>query len=150
MNRLLLPLITILCGAFNALAQQKTVTIATVFGPDMNKLKELSTKFEQKNSDIKLEWVMVEWNALKQLLMTDFASGRGKFDVVFLGLDDIPIFAKRGWLRPMERLPADYDVEDVFKSIRDGLSYEGQLYALPFYGESSILMYERIFSRPKA
>ncbi|MBV8416522.1 MAG: sugar ABC transporter substrate-binding protein, partial [Verrucomicrobia bacterium] len=54
-----------------------------------------------------------------------------------------PIFAKRGWLRPFENLPSDYDLDDVFKSIRDGLSYDGKLYALPFYGESSMLMYRK-------
>jgi sorbitol/mannitol transport system substrate-binding protein len=30
-----------------------------------------------------------------------------------------PIFAKRGWLKEMENIPAEYDVEDVFKSLRD-------------------------------
>ena len=34
----------------------------------------------------------------------------------------------------------DKVIDDVFKSIRDGLSYEGKLYALPFYGESSMLI----------
>jgi sorbitol/mannitol transport system substrate-binding protein len=43
----------------------------------------------------------------------------------------------------MGNLPADFDLEDVFKSLRDGLSYEGKLYALPFYGESSMLMYRK-------
>ena len=42
-----------------------------------------------------------------------------------------------------EDLPADFDVDDVFKSLRDGLSYDGKLYALPFYGESSMLMYRK-------
>ena len=34
-------------------------------------------------------------------------------------------------------------VDDIFKSLRDGLSYDGKLYALPFYGESSMLMYRK-------
>src|SRR5205823_692021 len=40
-------------------------------------------------------------------------------------------------------IPASYDVDDVFKSLRDGLSQDGKLYALPFYGESSMLMYRK-------
>jgi sorbitol/mannitol transport system substrate-binding protein len=56
---------------------------------------------------------------------------------------ETPIFAKRGWLKEIANIPADYDVDDVFKSIRDGLSYNGKLYALPFYGESSMLMYRK-------
>jgi sorbitol/mannitol transport system substrate-binding protein len=47
------------------------------------------------------------------------------------------------WLSAMENLPAEYDIEDVFKSIRDGLSHDGKLYALPFNGESSMMMYRK-------
>ncbi len=43
----------------------------------------------------------------------------------------------------MEGLSSDYDVDDLFKSIRDGLSYDGKLFAVPFYGESSFMMYRK-------
>jgi len=85
----------------------------------------------------------VEENILRQKVTTDVSQGSGQYDLVFIGLYDTPIFAKRGWLRAFENLPANYDLEDVFKSIRDGLSYDGKLYALPFYGESSMLMYRK-------
>ncbi len=86
---------------------------------------------------------MVEENILRQRVTTDVSTGSGQFDLVFIGLYETPIFAKRGWLKEMGNIPADYDIDDVFKSIRDGLSYEGKLYALPFYGESSMLMYRK-------
>src|SRR6202047_3263308 len=144
MKRFTSPLLaTILLSAMSAFAQQKTVTIATVNNPDMIELKKLSPKFEEKNPDIKLNWVIVEENVLRQRVTTDVSTGSGQFDIVFIGLYETPIFAKRGWLRPMGNLPADFDLEDVFKSIRDGLSYDGKLYALPFYGESSMLMYRK-------
>jgi sorbitol/mannitol transport system substrate-binding protein len=144
MKRLASPLLAaVLLSAASAFAQQKTVTIAVVNNPDQIELKKLSSKFEQSNPDIKLNWVIVEENILRQRVTTDVSQGSGQFDLVFVGLYDTPIFAKRGWLRPMENLPADYDLEDVFKSVRDGLSYEGKLYALPFYGESSMLMYRK-------
>src|SRR5215469_9032639 len=106
--------------AASALAQQKTVTIAVVNNPDMIRLKKLANKFEEKNPDVKLNWVVVEENILRQRVTTDVSQGSGQFDLVYLGLYETPIFAKRGWLRPFENLPADYDLEDVFKSIRDG------------------------------
>jgi sorbitol/mannitol transport system substrate-binding protein len=135
--------LTLLLTAVSVLAQQKTVTIATVNNPNMIELKKLSPKFEEKNPDIKLNWVIVEENVLRQRVTTDVSTGSGQFDIVFIGLYETPIFAKRGWLRPFGELPADYDIEDVFKSLRDGLSYQGKLYALPFYGESSMLMYRK-------
>jgi sorbitol/mannitol transport system substrate-binding protein len=144
MLRLAPPLfLTILLSAIAALAQQKTVTIATVNNPDMVELKKLSPKFEEKNPDIKLKWVIVEENVLRQRVTTDVTTKSGQFDIVFIGLYETPIFAKQGLLRPYEDLPADFDLDDIFKSLRDGLSFDGKLYALPFYGESSMLMYRK-------
>jgi sorbitol/mannitol transport system substrate-binding protein len=143
LKRLLLPLLAFTLGSSVVQAQQKTVTIATVNNPAMIELKKLSSKFESANPDIKLNWVVVEENVLRQRVTTDVSTGSGQFDLVFIGLYEAPIFAKRGWLQTFDNIPADYDLEDVFKSIRDGLSYEGKLYAVPFYGESSMLMYRK-------
>jgi sorbitol/mannitol transport system substrate-binding protein len=143
MKRFASPLFAVLLTGVSVLAQQKVVTIATVNNPDMIELKKLSSKFEEKNPDIKLNWVIVEENVARQRITTDVSTGSGQFDLVQIGLYETPIFAKRGWLKPMENLPADYDADDVFKSLRDGLSYDGKLYALPFYGESSMLMYRK-------
>jgi sorbitol/mannitol transport system substrate-binding protein len=136
-------LVAMLLSAITALAQQKSVTIAVVNNPDMIELKKLSSKFEEKNPDIKLNWVVAEENIARQRITTDVSQGSGQFDIVFIGLYETPIFAKKGWLTEMANLPADYDVDDVFKSLRDGLSNDGKLYALPFYGESSMLMYRK-------
>src|SRR6516162_662772 len=134
MKRSLFPLLAgILLSAVSALAQPKTVTIAVVNNPDMLELKKLSPKFEEKNPDIKLNWVIVEENILRQRVTTDVSQQSGQFDIVYIGLYETPIFAKRGWLRSFENLPSDYDLDDVFKTVRDGLSYDGKLYALPFY-----------------
>src|SRR6476469_9017688 len=127
MKRFAFPLFAVLITGVSVLAQQKTVTIATVNNPDMIELKKLSSKFEEKNPDIKLNLVIVEENVARQRITTDVSTGSGQFDIVFIGLYETPIFAKRGWLRRVGNIPADYDVDDVFKSIRDGLSYQGKL-----------------------
>nr|GEX10616.1 hypothetical protein [Tanacetum cinerariifolium] len=43
----------------------------------------------------------------------------------------------------MDNLPASYALDDVFPSVRDGLSVDGKLFALPFYAESSITYYRK-------
>ena len=129
--------------AVSVQAQPKTVTIATVNNPEMIQLKKLSSQFEQANPDIKLNWVILSENNLRERVTVDVSQGSGQFDLVFIGLYETPIFAKRGWLRPFGKIPDNYDLEDVFKSLRDGLSYDGKLYALPFYAESSMTMYRR-------
>src|SRR6266403_5407295 len=98
MKHLAFPIFTLLLTAVSALPQQKTVTIATVNNPDMIELKKLSPKFEAKNPDIKLNWVIVEENVARQRITTDVSTGSGQFDIVFIGLYETPIFAKRGWL----------------------------------------------------
>src|ERR1700732_3192453 len=133
---------TLITGV-SVLAQQKTVTIGAVNNPAMIELKKLSPKFEAQNPNIKLNWVVLEENVLRQRVTTDVSTGSGQFDLVFIGLYETPIFAKRGWLKEVANLSPEYDLDDVFKSIRDGLSYQGKLYALPFYGESSMLMYRK-------
>src|ERR1700746_1116364 len=136
-------LLAVLFTVASSLAQQKTVTIATVNNPAMIELKKLSPKFEAANPNIKLNWVVVEENILRQRVSTDVSTGSGQFDLVFIGLYETPIFAKRGWLKEMADIPRDYALENLFKGIRDVLSYDGKLYALPFYGESSMLMYRK-------
>jgi sorbitol/mannitol transport system substrate-binding protein len=144
MKRLAFPLVAAVClSAISAYAQQKTVTICAVNNGPMIELKKLSAKFEAKNPDIKLNWVIVEENVLRQKVTLDVTQHGGLYDLVYIGLYDTPIFAKQGNLLPFDNLPAEYEIDDVFKSIRDGLSYDGKLYALPFYGESSMLMYRK-------
>ena len=49
--------------------------------------------------------------------------------------------ARGGWLVSLNDLPASYDVDDLLPAIRGGLTIDGELYAAPFYGESSMVMY---------
>src|SRR5262245_3612204 len=94
MKHVALSLLAVLLTGARVLAQQQTVTIATVNNPDMIELKKLSAKFEADNPDIKLNWVVVEENILRQRVTTDVSTGSGQFDLVFIGLYEAPIFAK--------------------------------------------------------
>ena len=102
------PLATFLCslvlGVTALRAEPTTVTIAAVNNPDMLELKKLSSKFEQKNPNVTLKWVIVEENILRQRVSTDISTGSGQFDLVFIGLYETPLFAKQGWLQPIEGL----------------------------------------------
>jgi sorbitol/mannitol transport system substrate-binding protein len=133
------------CAAIGASmsASAATVTVAMLNNPDMIELKKLSPAFEKANPDIKLNWVILEENVLRQRATTDITTNSGQFDVVMIGTYETPQWGKRGWLAPMTSLPADYGLDDVVKSARDGLSYNGTLYALPFYVESSMTFYRK-------
>src|SRR5476649_418254 len=118
-----------------------TVTIATVNNSDMIRMQRLSKVFEAQHPDIKLNWVVLEENVLRQRLTTDIATKGGQFDVLTIGMYEASLWGQKGWLTEMKDLPASYKLDDVFPSVRDGLSVDGKLYALPFYAESSMTYY---------
>ena len=119
----------------------ETVTIATVNNGDMVIMKELSSEFTKNNPSIKLEWVTLEENILRQRVTTDIAAKGGQYDVMTIGTYEVPIWAKQGWLVKLDQMGAAYDENDILPAIRSGLSVDGSLYAAPFYGESSMVMY---------
>jgi len=117
------------------------VTIATVNNSDMIRMQRLSKTFEEQHPDIKLNWVVLEENVLRQRLTTDIATKGGQFDVLTIGMYEASLWGQKGWLQEMKDLPASYELDDVFPSVRDGLSVDGKLFALPFYAEASITYY---------
>src|SRR5579862_9683754 len=120
---------------------QTTLTIATVNNGDMIRMQGLTSDFTAKNPDIVVKWVTLEENVLRQRVTTDIATKGGQFDVLTIGTYEVPIWAKKNWLVPLDNLGADYDVGDLLPKIRDAVSVNGKLYAAPFYGESSMTMY---------
>ncbi|WP_051710748.1 ABC transporter substrate-binding protein [Andreprevotia chitinilytica] len=139
---LLSTLATALFATVGLASAASTVTIASINNPDMIELQKLSKQFETANPDIKLRWVVLEEGVLRQRVTTDIATNSGQFDLMTIGAYEAPIWAKRGWLSPLD-MPASYDLDDVIKAVRDGLSYEGKLYAVPFYAESSMTYYRK-------
>ena len=127
-----------LAGA--ALAET-TITVATVNNGDMIRMQGLMDAFNAKHPDIKVEWVTLEENVLRQKVTTDIATKGGQFDVMTIGTYEAPIWGKQGWLVSLNDLPAEYDVDDLLPAIRGGLTVDGNLVAAPFYGESSMVMY---------
>ena len=119
----------------------QTLTIATVNNSDMIRMQKLAKTFESEHPDIKLNWVVLEENVLRQRLTTDIATQGGQFDVLTIGMYEAALWGAKGWLEPMNDLPSNYALDDVFPAVREGLSVNGTLYALPFYAESSMTYY---------
>jgi sorbitol/mannitol transport system substrate-binding protein len=127
--------------ALTLAAQAETLTIATVNNGDMIRMQKLTDDFTAKNPGIELNWVTLEENVLRERVTTDIATKGGQYDVMTIGTYEVPIWAKQGWLLPLDGLGADYDAADIIPAIAGGLSVDGKLYAAPFYGESSFIMY---------
>ena len=117
---------------------ETTLTIATVNNGDMIRMQKLTDDFTKANPDIKLNWVTLEENDLRQKVTKDISTKGGQYDVLTIGTYETPIWGKKGWLVPLTDVD---DKSDLLKAIAGGLTVDGKLYASPFYGESSMVMY---------
>ncbi|OOY10958.1 sugar ABC transporter substrate-binding protein [Thioclava marina] len=122
---------------------ETTITVATVNNGDMIRMQGLMDDFYAAHPDIKVNWVTMEENVLRQKVTTDVATKAGQYDVMTIGTYEVPIWGKQGWLVALDDLPDSYDVNDLLPAIRSGLTVDDHLYALPFYGESSFTMYRK-------
>ncbi|MCH1402475.1 MAG: extracellular solute-binding protein, partial [Schleiferiaceae bacterium] len=106
----------------------------------MIRMQGLTDDFTAKTGH-NVEWVTLEENVLRQRVTTDITTKGGAFDIMTIGMYETPIWGANGWLVPLDDLSADYNVGDILPAMAGGLSHEGTLYAAPFYGESSMIMY---------
>jgi len=131
---------TLLMTAASISHAETELVIATVNNGHMVEMQKLSSDFETANPDIKLKWVTLEEGVLRSRVTTDIATKGGQFDIMTIGMYEAPIWGKKGWLKELSFSDA-YAVDDILPAIKDGLSADGKLYAAPFYGESSMVMY---------
>ena len=155
MKRLLLFLVvlSLALGTGGMVTAQDPVeiTIATVNNPDMHVMESFTSEFEAAYPNIELNWVILPENELRSRVTTDVATGASSFDVVTVGAFEVPLWAENGWIHSVADLMADhpdsvqpdYDVDDLLAPIRSSLSVDEELYALPFYGESSMTYYNK-------
>lgn len=122
------------------------LVIATVDNGHMLTMQKLSYIFEKHHPDIKVRWVTLKENELRQLVRANITTRSGQIDIMTLGMYEVPIWAKRGWLKPIQT-DDGYNTSDLLVNIREGLSYKNHIYALPIYGESSFVMYRKDLMR---
>jgi sorbitol/mannitol transport system substrate-binding protein len=115
-----------------------------VANPQMQDIEKLSAEFAKDHPDVDVKFVILPENELRDRVTQDIATQAGQYDVVTIGTYEVPIWAKNGWLTKLDdKASGDYDTQDLIPPVREALTYDGGLYAVPFYGESSFLMYRK-------
>ena len=133
-------------GAGSLGASDNEVTVALVSNSQMTDAQELKSDFEEKNPGIKLKFISLSENQARAKITMSTAMGGSQFDVVMISNFETPQWARDGWLLNLSDYAKNtpgYDEADFIPSLRDSLSYEGNMYSVPFYGESSFLMYRK-------
>src|SRR5712691_8514217 len=123
-----------------------TITLAAVDNPSMADLKQLVPDFQASHSNITVKIVTLPEDVLRQQVTQDVAASIGRYDLFTIGTYEVPLWAKKGWienLSPYIAKDSSYAPDDLIPGIKTALSYNSSLYAVPFYGESSMLMYRK-------
>ncbi|MGR3467906.1 MAG: ABC transporter substrate-binding protein [Shimia sp.] len=117
------------------------LTIAIVNNGHMINMQTVAEAYTEETG-VTLNWVSLEEGVLREQVTSDTATGGGQYDIINIGMQEAPIWGAAGWIEALD-FGAEYDVDDMLPAIRNGLSHEGTLYAAPFYGESSMVMYRK-------
>jgi sorbitol/mannitol transport system substrate-binding protein len=133
-------------GASNAPGE---VTVAVVSNPLITGQMEPLAKsvFEKQNPGIHVKFATYTEGDLRAAIEKDVSTHSNSFNVIMIGPYETPLFAKNGWLENLStqfiaKTPS-YDPNDLLPPIAKSLSYKGSLYAVPFYGESSMVFYRK-------
>jgi len=125
-----------------------TIDVGMVANPQMVALQELvqAGEFNKIYPNIKVNLTVLPENEIRQTITQDVTTQSGQFDVFTIGPFEVPMWAEQGWLEEVGKEAAadpSYNLDDIFASMKAGLSYDGGLYALPFYGESAMTFYRK-------
>jgi sorbitol/mannitol transport system substrate-binding protein len=138
------------CGAGKNVARESTpggsINVAIVDNPNMEDLAHLTPSLFTTQSHIRVNYTILDEGTLRELVSSDMAARGSQFDVVMIGPYEAPQYGKDGDIADLTRMASSdkaYQLDDIIPSIRKALSYHGRLYASPFYGESSFLMYRK-------
>src|SRR6266851_1207989 len=142
----LIVLAAALAAAASGHTTGKTISVAIVANPQMQDIASLTPSLFTKKTGIKVKYTILDEGKLRQVTTRDVGSGGKAFDAVMIGPYEAPQFGVAGLLKdltPLAKGDSAYNYNDLIPAVRNALSASGHLYAAPFYGESSFLMYRK-------
>jgi len=125
-------------------APTRSITVALVGNDNITRMGELAAEFFTPETGIEVNLTVLDEQTLREVTTRDVGAGGDQFDVVQIGMYETPQFGANGWLVPLNGFAATsttYDIDDLIPAVRNGLSVNDQLFASPFYAESSFIMY---------
>ncbi|TLS46481.1 sugar ABC transporter substrate-binding protein [Streptomyces montanus] len=140
-------------GGGSSSGGDKSINVLMVGNPQMEDIAKLTKDTFTKDTGIKVNFTILPENELRDKVTQDIATKAGQYDVATIGAYEVPIWEKNGWLHELGSYTAkdaSFDQADLLKPMVKSLSgSDGKLYALPFYGESSMLMYNKDVMKAK-
>jgi len=133
-------------GAASGRSAAKTISVAVVANGQMQDIARLTPSLFTTKSGIKVKYTILDEGKLRQITTRDVGSSGKAFDAVMIGPYEAPQFGTAGLLKDLTSMAKGdtaYKYNDLIPAVRNALSAKGHMYAAPFYGESSFLMYRK-------
>jgi sorbitol/mannitol transport system substrate-binding protein len=143
------------CAGFGGTGGGKnSINVLMVNNPQMLDIEKLTKANFTKKTGIKVNYTVLPENDVRDKISQELSSQAGIYDVSTISNYEVPFYAKAGWLTSLDPYTASaakgwdpnqpFDQNDIFSGMTTSLTAaDGHLYAEPFYGESSFLMYRK-------
>src|SRR3954453_6640833 len=102
-----------------------SINVLMVNNPQMIDLQRLTADNFTKDTGISVNFTVLPENDVRDKISQEFSSQAGQYDVASLSNFEIPIYAKSGWVAPLDRfIAADpaFDQADILPSMTTSLS----------------------------
>lgn len=122
------------------------LNVLMVNNPQMVELQKLTAEHFTEETGIEVNFTVLPENDVRDKISQDFSNQAGQYDIASISNFEVPFFAENGWLHPLDeytRTDTAFEQDDILKPVARSLTYDGTVYAEPFYGESSFLMYRK-------
>lgn len=106
-------------------------------------------KFEATAPGVEVELTDYNWGQYHDTVVANFAAGTAVPDVLYGSDHWLQEWASAGWIVPLKDVfPADEVdalAEDMFQYTLEGMTYEGEIYGLPYYADPIAFIYNKRF-----
>lgn len=140
--------VALLAGACSDSSEQGTITLvlkhSKLFG-DPRAFEELLAQFERANPGVRVrgETLPASSDEQHQFYAINLQARSADFDVFALDIIWVAEFAQAGWLRDLSHLLPDAERADFFPGPLAAGSWQGRLYALPWFVDAGVLYYRK-------
>lgn len=136
------------CNKKSSTEREERTTIVFKHGKvagDSDALRTLIRRFEEANPDIKVkeETLPSSTDEQHQFYVINLEGRSGEFDVFAIDVIWVQEFARAGWLRDLSLILPLENRDDFFRGPMEAATYQGKVYAIPWYIDAGILYYRK-------
>src|SRR5699024_277492 len=132
-------------GGNNSNDEDVTLNVAMEEHTAVNELEKLLPEFE-KETGIEVNFEILPQDEMNNKVALALSSDSDQYDAAMLDHMYLPEYAQADWIEDLSSYiddNKDMEIDDFMESFLDSLKYEDNIYGLPFYGESTMLMYNK-------